>query len=186
MSIRQAYTPQLFQCITQISKEETTKLLQVESTAERSSNVKQTVINNPTNKCDQCTASFDTNAKLQTHKCKQHQQINQFRQLVTRPICPICGNNYKTIRNCQDHITKICGPRATRATVNILTDQLQVAQAANVEGSTVQNKRTSLPANVTFIPNIQALLSRTKRNPLAQVQQGSRLREDSKIRAHPK
>ena len=139
------------------------------SNVERSSNIKQTASNNPAHASNMCTASFDTFAKLQTHKCKKLNIRNQLREIVTTPVCPLCNQNYKTIRNCQDHITKICGPKATPQTIQLLQPQYTKAQSdqeaknkANLEGKR-QGQTT------TFTPNIQTILSRAQKLTAAQV-----------------
>ena len=144
------------------------RILSAESTAERSSNIKQTAMNNPVFCCDQCTASFDTNSKLQAHKCKKHNIRNQYQQLVTTSTCPLCGTNYKTIRKCQDHITKVRGPKAIPA-AKIRTDQLKIAQQELLTKQIPKAGSNIHVGTVTCAPNIQALLSRTQRRPPAQV-----------------
>ena len=93
----------------------------------------------------------------------------QMQEAQTTSICPLCNQNYKSSRNCQDHITKVCGPKATPQTIHLLQVQLTKAQAeqeARARNSTGTNL-SSQP--VTITPNIPTILSRTQQRPVAQV-----------------
>ena len=143
-----------------LSKADTDILLTYHSNAEISANIKLTASNEPVFKCESCSAGFDTNSKLQAHRYRKRNLRNPYRQLVTTATCPLCGQTYKSIRNCPDHITKVCGPRAKPQTIVLLTCQLR---EATIPDRDAQNTTTSTPPGLqqAITPNIQVLLSRT-------------------------
>ena len=110
--------------LTHLTLQQIAALLHYDSTAEKRNLTKSTALNEPIYKCTECKAAFDDNAKLQTHRFAAHKIRHPLRKLVTTPTCPLCMITYKNLRTCQEHISKVCGPRATAQTIRQLTLQV--------------------------------------------------------------
>jgi len=153
-----------FDWLKKLTKIQLTLVLNSHSNVERSSTVKATVENAPTHVCLQCTASFDTYGKLQTHRYQAHNIRHPLRRLATTPTCPLCSRTYKNLRTCQEHIATVCGLRATDQTIRILTQALEDAEAklARPGGPRASGKAQATGPSTQNIANIQVMLSRVE------------------------
>ena len=87
--------------------------------------------------------------KLQTHRLAAHNIRHPLRKLATTPTCPLCMTTYKNLRTCQEHISKVCGPRATAQTIRQLT--LQVDTAFQLQAQPNYEHTNTPTANIKVI-----------------------------------
>ena len=110
-------TNEALQALGKATKPTVQSVLTAVSTHERGSAPIFGPRNAPTHACAQCNASFDTKQRLALHQWSAHGTRNDWRGMISEPVCPFCRGTFASLETARRHLARnVCGLRPAAGT----------------------------------------------------------------------
>ena len=93
-----------------------------------------------------CGKTFPTAAQLGTHRYSAHKQRHPWREAVLDPRCPMCMQDFSSLKTAQAHFQKVCAPRAE---ASLLAGVLRAQQQERARREQASTKSHKLPTSHT-------------------------------------